>query len=562
MVVMPDMLRVGRLLAIGALGIAGLGADVSSRQLVSTSQLTGTARITGRVIAADDGKPVRRAAVVLSGHADSDADHLRVIRRYETDFDGRFEFVDLPAGAYAIYFDRLTGFVAPKSNYQQTKLTERQAVELNVRVQRTGAIEGRILDQYGDPLLRAEVLAVERVDVAGYVAWGTRRASASTNDRGEFRIFNLPAGDYFLVASNAPSQHPHDLPPPALGDVTTYYPGSPQRREARAVTVQAGRDTKVESFSVSRRTLAKISIAAVDSRGNTLGTEGSVSLRRLDAPDGAWSTRAGQRNNSEFVLRGVEPGDYSLVVWTKYGTGESAYLKISIDQKDVSLKVQTTTGARVSGRVIVDGQPANGGTGQPKAWVSAHKPARSFGVSYAEDPYVQLRATDRFELTGLRGPMVLSGRVTFGSLVSIRRGADELAWKVLDFAGTENLDDVVVEFTTKVTRLELTVPTPAATSSEEPVVFIFPEDRQRWRPGLAFQVSVPTRTLAGTGAMAEGSTRVNVLPGRYYIVALNTAAVVDPSDPELLEKLARLAAPTELAAGDLKLTIPLANAPR
>jgi hypothetical protein len=269
------------------------------------------------------------------------------------------------------------------------------------------------------------------------------------------------------------------------------------------------------------------------------------------------------RNRDDFVFLGVEPGDYSLVVWPKYGGKEAAYQRVSIDRANLMIKVQTNTGARVSGRVIVDGRPAEGGPGLPNVSVSASRPPRTYGVNYSEEPVFSLRGTDRFELIGLRGPTQLSGFVTYGKLVSIRRGNDDLSAKVIDFAGTENLDDVVVELTTQVARLEVTVPRPSATSSAEPLVFVFPEDRQRWRPHLVLHTSVSIPNADGDRATAVRTSEFTFLPGRYLVIATDAAAVDDPANPALLEKLASLATPVTLSVGETtKLTVPLTKARR
>jgi len=141
---------------------------------------------------------------------------------------------------------------------------------------------------------------------------------------------------------------------------------------------------------------------------------------------------------------------------------------------------------------------------------------------------------------------------------------EELSWRVVDFAGSEEIDDVVVELTTNVARLELTVPMRSADVSAEPLVFIFPENRQRWLPGLAFQSSVQRLDVGGSSATAlRGIAEFSLLPGRYFVVAINTGAVLDPADPALLDRLVRLATPINLIAGETrKLAVPLANAPR
>jgi hypothetical protein len=72
---------------------------------------TGTGRIKGRLIAADTGNPVRRAQVRLSG-----PDVLP--KSVTTDSDGRFEFKDLPPGAFSLNASK-SGFVAV--NYGQKR---------------------------------------------------------------------------------------------------------------------------------------------------------------------------------------------------------------------------------------------------------------------------------------------------------------------------------------------------------------------------------------------------------------------------------------------------------
>ena len=66
-------------------------------------QLSGSARLTGRIVAADNGRPVRRASVSLSGLPDSQQkagpNRAYVSRRVETDVNGRFDFADLPTGS-------------------------------------------------------------------------------------------------------------------------------------------------------------------------------------------------------------------------------------------------------------------------------------------------------------------------------------------------------------------------------------------------------------------------------------------------------------------------------
>src|SRR5262245_27606070 len=64
----------------------------------------GSAHISGRVVAADSGRPVRRARVMLN------APELPGGRAILTDDQGMFSFADLPAGRYTLAVSK-TGFI-------------------------------------------------------------------------------------------------------------------------------------------------------------------------------------------------------------------------------------------------------------------------------------------------------------------------------------------------------------------------------------------------------------------------------------------------------------------
>ena len=120
---------------------------------------TGPSRLTGRVVAADDGRPVRRAQVRVIG---------QVTRTTETDAAGRFDVADLPAGTYIVDIEPAVGFLGTPLP-SDVILADRQTHEMTIGVERTGAIEGRIHDESGEPLLGVRVEAIRRKELAGQV---------------------------------------------------------------------------------------------------------------------------------------------------------------------------------------------------------------------------------------------------------------------------------------------------------------------------------------------------------------------------------------------------------
>ena len=339
-------------------------------------QPTGSARIAGRVLAVDDGRPVRRAVVRLSGTSagtqSSDPTRAYLQRETQTDDDGGFSFIGLPAGSYYIDVGRTNGFVE-LARAKQVTVYEGRSVQVPIRLERTGAIVGRIADRNGEGLLGIEVIAVRRSEFRGRVTlmadYGSR---GSTNDLGQFRLFNLSPGEYFIVAAppitTRPVDSPRDLSTTRRsGFLKTYYPGSQEVRDARLIVVRPGKDVTNVDFSLASGPLASVTIDAVDSHGQPLGREAVATLNVLgDVYLSSSMRQANRADGGRFVFREVPAGDYYLIVNTSYRQEEAAYLKVKVDG-DVTLKVQTNAGAKVSGGFVVQGPPRPTNSKEPSS---------------------------------------------------------------------------------------------------------------------------------------------------------------------------------------------------
>jgi hypothetical protein len=248
----------------------------------------------------------------------------------------------------------------------------------------------------------------------------------STNDLGQFRLFNLSPGEYLVVAAppvTTPSADSSRDPGTVRrsGFLKTYYPGSQDVGGARLVVVRSGNDVTNVDFALAFGPLATVAIDAVDSRGQPLGREASATLNHVGDVYLPSSMRQASRVESgQFVLRDVPPGDYYLIVNTSYRQEEAAYLNVKVDG-DATLKVQTNAGAKVAGRFVVQGTPGatNRGERISNVEIAATPPPGWTGPRYAKDALVQPQGTDRFELTGLRGPMVLHAQMAGALLLGL-----------------------------------------------------------------------------------------------------------------------------------------------
>src|SRR6476659_8493495 len=109
--------------------------------------------IAGRVLAADTGRPVKRARVFVS------APELPSGRGVLTDDTGVFQLVELPAGRYTLSASK-SGFVSlsygqrrPLQSGTPLQLADGQEIkDIEFRLPRGSVIAGHVYDETGDPM--------------------------------------------------------------------------------------------------------------------------------------------------------------------------------------------------------------------------------------------------------------------------------------------------------------------------------------------------------------------------------------------------------------------------
>ena len=134
-------------------------------------------RITGRVVAADNGRPVKRARVFIS------AAEMPGGRGMLTDDAGVFDFTELPGGRYTLTVSK-TGFVSlsygqrrPLQAGTPLQLAEDQQIKgIQFQLPRGSVIAGRVLDEDGDAMPGVMVRVMRYQYAAGRAALTCRLA--------------------------------------------------------------------------------------------------------------------------------------------------------------------------------------------------------------------------------------------------------------------------------------------------------------------------------------------------------------------------------------------------
>ncbi len=570
----------------------------------------GTSRISGQVVAADTGTPVKRAAVNLvairrvsgpplermpsRGGVSVGPVPLNTLNArgmsggafppQVTDDAGRFEFGELPAGMYSVMVAPRSGFVRPPRS-QQIEVDDGKTATLVVRLERTGVITGRLLDESGEPLSRARVSAVRRERLAGGRLVNTGMG-ATTDDLGQFRLFDLPPGEYFVTGADTfygPISMMNTAGP-TQGYAPTYFPGSASLDAARPVVVKSGQETPGIEFSLVRVTMGRISGTLRDSAGQAVAARGSVSVARRGDDAVSFNRGASVRPDGSFVITDIPPGDYHLVASVQVGEGpnaarEGVYVPVSVNGNDASIDLQTNRGATVRGRVVVEGTlqplPAPAGARMPSAprvMIQPRPMAPGGGAGMASGMTRPVEAADdgTFEVTGLRGPVLLTATGMRMALKSVSHGAEDLTARPMEFKGTERVNNVLIVLTHDVGSIEGTVTGDGGEPAPGAAVIIFPEDETRWFQGSPF-VHVgravpampasasrpphgsltPGAPPAGRRAPVPGSFAWNgLLPGRYLVAALDGEDRGMPAtDRESLERLRKHAVVATVTVG-------------
>src|SRR5258708_34491645 len=143
---------------------------------------------------------------------------------------------------------------------------------------------------------------------------GTRRwvpeSGSATDDRGEFRIFGVPPGEYVIIAMfNATELGLRDR----VRYVPTCYPGTPEASGAQRVTVGPGQEGPGVTIALARAATATVRGGLRASGQASFGPFTFVSALEISGPqaDGQMATALAAPDGS-FAIAGLLPGAYRV----------------------------------------------------------------------------------------------------------------------------------------------------------------------------------------------------------------------------------------------------------
>jgi hypothetical protein len=564
--------------APGGQGRGGRGAQRPARDAVSATP-AGTGSISGRVVAADTGRPVKRARVLVAGGGRP--------RAATTDDQGRYSMTALPPASYTITATK-TGFVdgifgqrrALQSGTPIDLADGQQIANIEIRIARGGVVTGRVLDEDGEPLARALVTVLRQQYVRGEKQLTTAGTDQS-DDRGQYRVFGLPPGDYYVSATvggldgplrpllapgagggpgargtpGGPGGPGVDQAPASTGYAPTYYPGVVSAADAARVKVAPSQEVSSIDFQLQLVPLATVkgmvvggsaTVMMVPEEGATPGGgRGGGGRGVLAAAFGG--LRAAARQDGTFSIANVTPGRYTIIARADGGPnggGRTASASIVVAGDEVNVVLSPAPGVQMSGTITLEAST----TPVPQSLGGFRVTPTPIG-SLLTMPR-PLRPAEGSDAGSFAFADVMPGRYAI-------RGSGPSGWmmKTVYLDGrdvtdqpievkTDSLTGLNVIFTDRISRLNGTVRS-GQNAAAGITVIAFPSDDRLWLP--------QSRQIVTTRTDQSGSYRIGAIPaGEYLVIAVDDVEQGEWFDPAFLEQIRTKANRVTIGEGETR----------
>jgi hypothetical protein len=564
----------------------GGGGGQRQQQARDRAQLSqGTASISGRVLTADTARPVKRARVIVSGGG-------RGGRTATTDDQGRYRVTDLAADSYTVtaskngFVDAIFGQRRPQQPGTPVQIADAQeASNTDLRLTRGGVITGRVIDEDGEALSRA-LVTVQRYQYVRGARQLTTAGGDQTDDRGQYRVFGLTPGDYYVSvtaggigqligrglqqlaaglgalgggrgggggAAGIAGFGPPDDPEPT-GYAPTYFPGVVSAPEAGKVSVAPGQEAVGIDFQIQLVPFATVS-------GIVAGAEDVVAVLLMpqDAagtgPLGGQTLTGRSQADETFSISNVPPGRYIALARSGGRANEpkTGMQTIVINGQNIAgVTLVLQPGVTLSGNITVEsaGTPAptdyssfrvdvpdasplplggggGGGGGRGgglNGGVGRAEKNGAFQVSNLLPGKHFIRVTGQAQ--GAQGRDQAQAQWT---LKSVSVGGEDVTDQAFDIKPGQNLDNVTVLLTDRSTEISGTVRDAKSSALAAVTVIAFSTDPQYWR--------AQSRHIQAVRTDQSGAYRLRNLPaGDYLIVAVDDVEQGEWFDPAYLDQ--------------------------
>jgi hypothetical protein len=554
-----------------------------------------TGAVYGRVVDGSGDGAVAGSMVSLAAYSPAPETTPNPGRTVMTTADGYFVFRDVAPGRYSIAAAAF-GFAPTGYPPQIVEVPDGdRPVNVSVRLLKLGSISGTVVDERGEPVAGVPVSALRRSTVGGSLVLRHEATSAATDDRGMFRIAQLPPDHYIIGALSTSIALPAGLAAqvetlrasgrivtellqsgisPKSGEgfragetvltqvgpasplapdgrplvyTNTLAPGTTNAAEAAVIPLGAGESR--DGVNVAIRLSPAVRVSGVVTAPTPTVANIGVKLvpangaEKIDAytedlnPAGV--AVAVTDANGVFTFPAVAAGQYTL-------KSELSVIEPTPTQPAISLwssQPLTVGDKAIDGLTValrsglrISGRVAFVGGESPIASGTPVgillRPASLAGI-WRTVP-TRIASGDTFTSVGdPPGRYFVSTFQTPGwTLESVARGGRVVTDDVLDLED-DDIRDLVVTFSRQTTSVTGTIVDATGAADATARVIVFPADTNWWREGIVNN----RRVREARATSAGGFEIIGLPPGEYYIAAIGSRVTGRPADPQFLERL-------------------------
>jgi Carboxypeptidase regulatory-like domain len=318
--------------------------------------------IEGVVLKTATGDPLKKAVLTLTK-----AEGRNQPKNATSDASGHFQLKNVEPGRYHLYATR-NGYARQEYGQRATHgsgtiltLTAGQHLkDISFRLTPAAVIAGHVYDEDGEPVAEVEVQALHFQYEKGQRKLTTSK-TAETNDLGEYRLYGLEPGQYYVNASYNPRRFGGEGP--EAGYAPVYYPGSADPSRASALDLHAGDELPGIDFTLVPVKTFNVRGRVYDAVNSRPGIHTTVLLEPRNAEVRRWTMTSQnfvQDPQGAFELRGVVPGSYYVVALNTEGDKQyTAREAIEVSDSDVEgVSLVIGPGIDLKGRIRVEGNVA------------------------------------------------------------------------------------------------------------------------------------------------------------------------------------------------------------
>ena len=566
---------------------AGAAAPVETRAPAA-------GRVAGIVLDRESRAPVARAVVMIAGT------DVGVVRVTTADAQGRFSFSPVAAGRYLVsaqrhgYLAGMLGAYAPGRPGRVVVLTSGQQVTgLQLALVPGASITGRVTDESGLPVPEARVRVLPKRDVGGDIATAGDAgdpAAPITDDRGIYRVYHLPPGEYVVAVQPRRSATPVNIltdrevdlglsgaapsrpAAPAMvgaGYESRYYGNVTSLKDAKPLLIKAGEERT--GIDIRTAVVPLVRIEGVVAGDPPRGVQVTLRPRDRDVAGTlltTFATTAGP--DGRFLFGGVPPGAYTMAarvlpppvappsgdpLQAPRVAARWAARDIEVTNANLSnVRLELQPALSLSGQLRVEGYqklPAD----LPTIRVGLRPTLATVQVPPVEPVVVD--PSGRFTIAG-----ILPGRYRlflqipangttqvpdWFAKTAMRGERDVFDWP-MDIVPGRALDDLVVTITEDTQDIDGVVHDEAGRPVRDCAVLLFAVDKSFRFP--------QSRRIASRATSADGSfvfgLAAGLPPGDYFVAAVPGDRPNEQFDPAYLNALTGSATRVSLGAGESK----------